>query len=289
MNPLSLMNEAMAYIEQNLTGEVDFDRMAHIAGCSEYHFRRMFSYLAGMPLGEYIRCRRLAMAGTLLREGRKVMDCAVLLGYDSADAFRKAFLGMHGISPSEAKREGTPLKAFPPMTFQLTITGGSKMNYRMVQSEPFKIVGFKKRITLQYEGVNPQMNSLNENLTPECVAELKALCDIDPRGILSVSANFADRTGGEGTELDQYVGVATTKYPPDCYTVLPVEASVWAVFTSIGPFPKALQDTWARIYAEWLPSSDYQLTGDPELLWYGSPDLTRTNCKTEIWIPVEKR
>ena len=161
------------------------------------------------------------------------------------------------------------------------------MNVRIIHKNPFRIVGFKKRITTQFEGVNPQMQSLNENLTPEHIAALKVLCDTEPTGMLSVSANFAKRTEG-GAELDQYVGVATTKEAPTGYSVLEVEASDWAVFSVSGLFPQAVQDTWARIYSEWLPSSAYQLTGGPELLWYDSPDLSRDDCRNEIWIPVAR-
>jgi AraC family transcriptional regulator len=292
MNPLAQMNAAMAYLEAHLTGEVDFERMARLVGCSEYHFRRMFSYLAGMPLGEYVRRRRLAMAGALLRRGEKVIDCAALLGYDSPDAFRKAFQGMHGITPSEATRAGATLKAFPPMTFQLTIRGGSTMDDRIVHKDAFQIVGFKKRITLQFRGINPQMADVTAKLTMENIMELKGLCDTEPMGMLSVSADYADGyfdQPKEGMELDQYTGVATTKPAPGGYDTLQVPESDWAVFTTIGVFPDAMQDTWGRIYAEWLPASDYQLTKGPSLVWYDSPDLTRPDCKNEIWIPVEKR
>ncbi|WP_241547304.1 helix-turn-helix transcriptional regulator [Enterococcus gallinarum] len=102
MNPLENMNQAMAYLEENLLEEIDFTHMAKLAGCSEYHFRRVFSYLAGMSLSEYLRCRKLVLAGDLLKQGAKVIDTATLLGYDSSDAFSKAFRGMHGISPSQA-------------------------------------------------------------------------------------------------------------------------------------------------------------------------------------------
>ncbi|MDR2909079.1 MAG: AraC family transcriptional regulator [Oscillospiraceae bacterium] len=292
MNPLAQMNEAMLYLEENMTGEISFGRMAQIAGCSEYHFRRMFSWLAGMPLGEYIRRRRLVLAATLLQQGNKVVDCALMCGYDSPDSFAKAFASMHGITPSQAKLQGAALKAFPPMTFQLTIKGGSTMEYRIVHKGTFKIVGFKKRVTLQFEGVNPQMESLTARLTPEIIAQLKGLCDTDPKGMLSVSANYDDgfaERPKEGMELDQYTGVATTRPAPEGYDALQVAESDWAVFTSVGPFPKAMQDDWARVYAEWLPSSDWQLTNGPSLVWYESPDLTRPDCKTEIWIPVEKK
>jgi AraC family transcriptional regulator len=288
MNHLAQMNQAMDYLEKHLTKEINFERMAQIAGCTEYHFRRMFSYLAGIPIGEYIRCRKLALAGTLLREGQKVIDCAVLLGYDSPDAFRRAFQELHGISLSDAKRGNTILKAFPPMTFQLTIKGGTKMDYRIVHKGEFSIVGFKKRITLQFEGINSQIDNITAKLTPEIITELKGLCDIEPEGILNASVNFEDQTL-EGTELDQYVCVATTKPAPDGYDVLRVEESYWAVFTVIGAFPKAVQDTWARIYAEWLTSSDFLLTDAPSLLWFENTDLTKPDCKNEIWIPVAKR
>ena len=161
------------------------------------------------------------------------------------------------------------------------------MDYRIVHNASFQIVGFKKRITLQYHGENPQMASLYENLTPERIMELKNLANIQPRGVISVSANFTEREV-EGTELDQYVGVATTQKASDAYDLLQVEESDWAVFTVVGPFPEAVQKTWARIYGEWLAMSHYQLTGGPELLWHESPDLSKPDCKSEIWIPVSK-
>lgn len=287
MNSLADMNKAMQYIEENLTSSVDYARVSQIAGCSEYHFRRLFSYLSGIPLSEYVRCRKLALAATMLHHGMKVIDCATLMGYDSADSFARAFQKMHGINPSEAKDRQCKLMAFPPMTFQLTIQGGSKMDYRIVHNPSFKVVGFKKRITLQFEGVNPQMDSLYEKLTPEIIAELKSLCDLDPQGIISVSAHFEDHTREE-TEVDQYIGVSTTQPAPAGYDVLEVPESDWGVFTAVGPFPETLQTLWARIYSEWLPSTDYELTHGPELLWHESPDLTKPDCKSEIWIPLTR-
>ena len=288
MNTLTQMNKAMRYIEQNLMGEIEFDEMSRIACCSEYHFRRMFSFLSGMPLGEYIRRRKLSIAAVLLNEeDNKIIDIALQLGYNSPDAFSKAFQAMHGISPSSVKKGNIIIKAFPPMTFQLTIKGGNEMDYRIIEKDAFKIVGLKKRITLVFEGVNHQMDSVLQSLTADKIKELKSLCDIEPKGILSVSANFSERTV-EGSELDQYIGVATTKQATDKCDVLEVDAASWAVFTVVGEFPKALQDTWARIYAEWFPTSGYELTCGPEILWNESPDTSKPNYKSEIWIPVRK-
>jgi AraC family transcriptional regulator len=159
------------------------------------------------------------------------------------------------------------------------------MDYRIVDKEAFKIVGIKKRITLIYEGVNPQMESMWAQLTPERIAELKSLSNVPPEGILCVSANFSEGRE-EGTELDQYIGVATASSVPEHWDTLSVPASQWAVFTAIGEFPKALQDTWGRIYAEWFPTSGYESTGGPEILWNESPDTRKSDYKSEIWIPV---
>ncbi len=161
------------------------------------------------------------------------------------------------------------------------------MNYRVVEKDGFYIVGFKKRITMQFKGINTQMDSLVQKLTPQVIDELKGFCDVEPKGILSVSANFDERTT-EGSQLDQYVGVATSRAASNGYDILHVAASTWAVFKVVGMFPDAIQDTWSQIYAEWFPASGYELTGGPELLWNETPDTSSPDYKSEIWIPVHK-
>ncbi|HBG11855.1 MAG TPA: AraC family transcriptional regulator, partial [Clostridium sp.] len=228
------------------------------------------------------------VAGLILqKESVKVIDLALQLGYESPEAFSKAFQVMHGVTPSQAKKANTELKVLPPMTFQLTIKGGLEMNYRVVEKDGFYIVGFKKRITMQFKGINTQMDSLVQKLTPQVIDELKGFCDVEPKGILSVSANFDERTT-EGSQLDQYVGVATSRAASNGYDILHVAASTWAVFKVVGMFPDAIQDTWSQIYAEWFPASGYELTGGPELLWNETPDTSSPDYKSEIWIPVHK-
>lgn len=288
MDSLRQMNLAMKYIEDNLIETIDFKKLSQIAACSEYHFRRMFSFLSGMSLNEYIRLRRLTLAVTLLQnKNNKVIDISLMLGYESPDSFTKAFRSFHGITPSQARKSNTSLKAFPHMTFQLKIQGGMEMNYRIVEKEGFKIVGAKKRITLIYEGVNPQMDSMLAGLPIEDFKDLKQLSNVEPSGIICVSANF-DSERSEGSELDQYIGVATNKSVDGKWSVLNIEASTWAVFTVVGDFPSALQDTWARIYSEWFTTAGYESTGGPEILWNEGPDTSKKDFKSEIWIPVVK-
>ncbi len=289
MNALKQMNLAMNYIEANLDGEIDLQKVARLACCSEYHFKRMFSFLSGFPLSEYIRRRRLTLAALELRDpNARIIDLAVKYGYDSPDSFTRAFQALHGVTPTEARKSDAVLKAFPPMTFQLTIKGGNEMDYRIVEKEAFQIAGIKKQITLVYEGVNPQMDDMWARLREKDFTALKELSDVEPKGILCVSANFTEGRA-EGTLLDQYIGVATSRPVPERWEVLPVDAGTWAVFTAIGEFPKALQDVWARIYSEWFPTSGYELTGGPEILRNEGRDTSLPNYKSELWIPIAKR
>jgi AraC family transcriptional regulator len=290
MDSLSKMNQALEYVEEHLTKDIDYRKIANIACCSEYHFKRMFSFLSGIGLSEYIRRRRLTLAALDLKDTNlRVIDVAVKYGYDSADSFSRAFQSIHGILPSEARNENIQLKAYPRMTFQLSIKGGCEMNYRIVEKEPFKLVGFKKRVPIVFEGVNPEIAKMTELLTPEVIKQLKALSNVEPTGIISASTNFSEGRMEEKGELDHYIGVATTRDDTAEFDVLEVEAHTWAVFESIGPFPETLQNVWGRIYSEWFPSSGYEAVEGPEILWNESPDTSNPKYRSEIWIPVKKK
>ncbi|EJL46117.1 AraC family transcriptional regulator [Brevibacillus agri] len=289
MDLLQKLNEALDYIEEHLAGEIDFKEVARVACCSEYHFKRMFSSLAGIPLSEYIRRRRITLAAFDLKDSKlKVIDIAVKYGYNSPDSFARAFAQMHGVTPSEARASGQSLKAYPRMTFYLSIKGGSAMNYRMEEKEAFRIVGLKKRVPLIYNGVNPEIAAMWASLDAEKIRLLKSLSNVEPLGMLSASTNFSDGRLDNG-ELDHYIGVATTLDCPESLAKLEVPASTWAVFEAVGPFPDTLQDVWGRIYSEWFLSSGYELAEGPEMLWNADKDTTSPTFRSEIWIPVVKK
>ncbi|HEM4443255.1 TPA: AraC family transcriptional regulator [Streptococcus suis] len=290
MDSLSSMNNAMVYIEENLTDDINYSEVSKIAYCSEYHFKRMFSFLSGISLSEYIRRRRLTLAALDLKDrDLRIIDVAVKYGYNSADSFSRAFHSLHGILPSEARSENTQLKAYPRMTFQLSIKGGCEMNYRIVEKGPFKLVGFKKRVPIIFEGVNPGIAKMTELLTPEVIKQLKAISNVEPTGIISASTNFSEGRMEEKGELDHYIGVATSGDETAEFDVLKIDASTWAVFESIGPFPETLQDVWGRIYSEWFPSSGHEVVEGPEILWNESPDTGNSKYRSEIWVPVKKK
>ncbi|MGG0482209.1 AraC family transcriptional regulator [Priestia aryabhattai] len=290
MDLLRNMNRALDYIEENLTNDIDFREVARLALCSEYHFKRMFSFLAGITLSEYIRRRRLTLAAFELKDSNiKVIDVAIKYNYSSPDSFTRAFQNLHGITPSEAKKSSSSLKAFPKMTFQLSIKGGNEMNYRIEEKEAFHIVGIKERVPIIFHGVNPKIAAMWESLNDETIRELKELSNVTPLGLLSASVNFSEGRMEEKGQLDHYIGVATTKDCPDHLVQLEVPAGTWAVFEAVGPFPDTLQDVWGRIYSEWFPASTYEQVEGPEILWNEHKNVTSPTFKSEIWIPVLKK
>jgi AraC family transcriptional regulator len=175
------------------------------------------------------------------------------------------------------------------MTFQLSIKGGNEMNYRIEEKEAFRIVGIKKRVPIIFNGVNPEIASMWQSLDSEKRSELKKLSNVEPFGLLNVSTDFSEGRMEEKGEFDHYIGVATTDECPEELTQLEVSASSWAVFEVIGSFPSALQDVWGRIYSEWFPSSNYEQTEGPEILWCEDKDITSPSFKSEIWIPILKK
>lgn len=149
MNIIKNLNDALDYIEENLTNDIDYKEVARLAFCSEYHFMRMFSFLAGVTLSEYVRRRRLTLAAFELNGNElKVIDIALKYGYSSPDSFARAFQSIHGITPAEARNDGQLLKAYPRMTFHISVKGESAMNYRIEAKEDFCIVGIQKRVPI---------------------------------------------------------------------------------------------------------------------------------------------
>ncbi len=250
----------------------------------------MFSFLSGVNLSEYVRRRRLTLAGLDLKnQDVKIIDVAVKYGYSSADAFSRAFSSLHGVLPSEVKNGDVQIKAFPKMTFKLSIEGVEEMNYRIVEKEAFKIVGFGKRVGIVFNGVNPEIADMYKLLTPEIIMKLKSMSNVEPLGMISASTNFSEGRMEEKGELDHYIGVATSNSEIDGFDVLEVERNTWAVFESVGKFPETLQSIWGRIYSEWFPSSGYESVNAPEIVWNESPDTTNPNYRSEIWIAIRKK
>ncbi|MET2100132.1 AraC family transcriptional regulator [Enterococcus faecalis] len=282
---LANLNQAMDYIEEHLTEEVSFDELAKKTGISVYHFKRTFSFFAGMSLAEYIKKRRLAEANLALLAGEKVTDVAFKYGYQSIEGFSRAFRDWSGQAPSEVMKTQIQ-KTFPKFSFYIDIKGGQSMDVKLIEKPAFQIVGVSQKVPLQYQGENQAIMELAQRITPQQRAEMHTFDDIYPHQVVNASFDFQEGRTTEGGEMTHMIGFATLQ--ENIYEdleQLSVPAHTWAVFPNEGPFPQTLQETWARIFSEWLPSSGYQVVAAPEISFtqYQGPAEAKYS---EIWLAV---
>ncbi|MGW2814513.1 AraC family transcriptional regulator [Streptomyces sp. NPDC001415] len=284
---LKRLNQAMEHIEDRLDGDIDVGELARIAMTSEYHLRRLFSALAGMPLSEYVRRRRLTVAGAEVLAGqRTLLDVAVRYGYTSGEAFARAFRAVHGVGPGEARRTGAALRSQPRMSFRLVVEGSTSMRYQVVEKEAFYLVGRKARVPLVHAGVNPSIAEFIRSIGPETARRIHQLSDQEPEGIVSACDDL-DPSRAEGTELDYWHAALTQEAPPEDLDSLLVPAGTWAVFENTGPFPEALQHLWRDVFTEWFPSNPYQSRPGPEILRTRPTEVGDTTDAV-LWIPIER-
>ncbi|MBD5113998.1 MAG: AraC family transcriptional regulator [Ruminococcaceae bacterium] len=272
------IQNAVQYIEDNLTEELNIDDIAIKAYVSSFHFQRIFSALCGFTVGEYIRGRRLsAAAQELSRSDAKVIDIALKYGYESHDSFTRAFTKFHGVSPSAAKENGAQLKSFAPLKIKLTLEGGTIMEYKIVKKAAFTVIGRSRRFL--YE------NSYQE--IPKFWQEhMKSPESANIIGMYGLSVDNKER------DFEYYIAdnYCPQKDIPDGYATYTLPAGLWAIFPCRGPMVDTLQSTNTRIWNEWLPNCrEYKLVGNYNIEAYFAPthnDPKDDYC--EIWIPVEK-
>ncbi len=281
MEWIERLNEAIGYIEEHLTGEIDYERLGQIACCSSYHFQRMFTYMAGVPLSEYIRRRKMSLAAVDLQgKSMKIIDVAGKYGYNSPTAFNRAFQSVHGIAPSAVKNEGVSVKSFPPVLFKITVRGVEEMNYRIETKDAFRIAGvsvpLNKDIEKNFSAIPAKWQEISANGT---LQRLIRMMDTPPMGVLGVS------TCNDTEPWRYYIAVSTSQETNDLeyYTV---PAATWAIFSGEGT-NQSIQDLERRIVTEWLPTSGYGYGNAPDVEVYLNPDPQ--NAQYEVWIPVVKK
>ena len=281
MEWIERLNDAVGYIEEHLTEEIDYERLGKIACCSSYHFQRMFTYMAGVPLSEYIRRRRMSLAAVDLQStGIKIIDVAGKYGYNSPTAFNRAFQSVHGIAPSAVKNEGVSVKSFPPVSFKLIVKGVEEMNYRIETKAAFRIVGvsvpLEKDIEKNFAVIPRKWQEIVMNGT---LRKLTGLMDTQPMGVLGVS------TCNDTEPWRYYIAVSSSQTDKDLegYTV---PAATWAVFPGAGT-NQSIQELERRIVTEWLPTSGYEYGNAPDAEVYLNPDPQ--NAQYEVWIPVVRK
>lgn len=290
---LERWNHAIAAIDERLTDEIDVADLARMTLTSEYHFRRMFSTLAGMPVSEYVRRRRMTVAAAEVLDGAALADLAVRYGYGSADAFRRAFRAVHGLTPEQARAAGASLRSQPRLRLHLTLEGASPMQHRIETLDPFRLVGATTRIPLVYAGPNPDMIAFQRSLPDDLDARLELLADAGlPSGPFSASTGFTEDRA-DGSPFDYWHAVATRRSAAelsDDLAVLEVPAHTWVVFevTAQRDFMAAMQNLWRDAYGDWFPSNPYLSVPAPEILCVLESSDDWSSGRAELWLAVER-
>ena len=286
---IAALNRLVDLVEESLNGDHDLKEVARTLGTTEYHLRRMFSSLSGMPLSEYVRRRRMTVAAAdVVRGEQDLLHVAIRHGYGSAEAFGRAFRAVHGVSPGDARRDGGPLRTQPQLRFRLTVEGSERMDTRFADLPGIRLVGRAVRVPLVHRGVNPRIQQHVAALPAEEHLRLKALGDSEPSGLLAVSDDL-DPDRAEGSELTYLHGVAVsaaTAVPGDLDTI-DVPAGRWVVIRIPGPQPRNLQKTWALVATEWFPSNPWRLRPGPEIVAVLGPAADFSTATCELWLPVE--
>lgn len=281
MEWIERLNQAIGYIEEHLKDDIDYEQLGKITCCLTYHFQRMFSYMASIPLSEYIRRRKMSLAAVDLQAGnKKIIDVASEYGYQSPTAFNRAFQSIHGIAPSAVKNEGVSIKSFPPITFKITVKGVEKMNYRIEKKDAFRIIGVSQPLDKEIENnfaVVPKM--WQEAAINGTIQRLASLMDAMPMGLLGVSAC------NDVEQWKYFIAVSSTKETTEFEEYI-VPAATWAIFAGTGT-NLSIQELEQRIVTEWLPTSGYEYANAPDIEVYLNPDPE--NAQYEVWLPVKKK
>lgn len=289
MDWITGIQNAINYIENHLTEEIDYDKAAAEAACSSFYFQRIFSILCDISLSEYIRNRRLTLAGNELNASNaKVIDIALKYGYESPESFARAFFKFHGITPSEAKKNGSKLKSFSRLSVKITLSGGSVMDYKIVEKEAFEIIEKVEAHSIE--------NETNSKSIPDFWTRshndgtVKTLFENATDNTFIFGVCYGNNSDSAKT-FNYSIGAICDENTivPKGFRKNTIPARTWAIFECKGAMPKAIQDMWHKITAEFFPTSGYEPTCEMDIEAYTEGDMGSENYRSEIWIPVVKK
>jgi len=285
MDWLDHLNKAVEYIDENLESEIDNDQLARIACCSVFHFSRMFSYVAGIPLSQYIRNRKMTAASfDLQTTDIKIIDLSLKYGYESPTAFNRAFKRVHGIAPSSARKKGVKLTAYPPISFTMQIKGEEKMKYKIETKDAFRIVGVSKHYEMNIEENFKEVPKFwQKTMITGKIPKILKLNDTEPKALLGVS------TCMNGKDFDYYIAAASSLEVPKKYSEYTVPSCTWGIFECVGALPNSIQELQKRIVTEWLPTSGYEYADAPDIEVYFEGNQKSEKYVCEVWIPLAKK
>ncbi len=289
MDWITAMQNALDYIEAHLTENIDYEKIAADSFFSNHYFQRTFGILCGYTLGEYIRFRRLSLAGEELAKGKKkVIDMALKYGYDSPDSFAKAFQKFHGITPSQARVDGKTLKSFSRLRIKISLEGGNIMNYKVEEKQAFYV--------LERVGVHTVVNDENKVSVPAFWEKSNGDGSVDKLVELSSDKGYLfgicyGNSVKNDPTFEYSIAVKCDKdtVAPEGFRKNLIPAKTWLVFSCVGAMPDAIQETWQKIMSEFFPTSVYQPTCEMDIEAYMDGDMDSPDYRSEIWIPVKKK
>lgn len=278
--------KAIDYMESNLLEDINYQDVAKVVYMSNYHFHRVFSMIVGMTANEYIKNRRLSMAGQEISiSDVKVIDIAMKYGYESPESFSKAFMRFHGITPNVARRSGIQLKSFNRLVIKIKLEGGTIMDFKIVEKKGFNVLAKVKKF--RNEIISEESNTEIPDFWKECggVGIFSVLNDnTEIHDVYGLCAPISK----ESTHFKYGIGM---KYDgviiPKGFEIWEVKPTIWAVFKCIGEDGECIGHTWDKIFKEFLPSSEYEMLDDTDFEFY--PEKNDGECFCEIWIPVKKK
>lgn len=294
------LQKAIDYIEDHLTETIDYDVAAAQSFSSSYHFQRVFSILCGFTLGEYIRSRRLSLAGMeLATSDAKVIDVALKYGYESPDSFAKAFQKFHGILPSQARSSGSNLRSFSRLVLKFSLEGGNVMNYRIEKKQELIFTGYTRRFTgtpgnrREQECdfyVSTRVNQyVLKALSYDCDTQYNIVSGIDDEGydfyIASLLDEWTTNNMGKTLGAEEAKRFEKIVVPEGLYLICETEKT---------QYPTLLfEDLRRKAVSEWLPSSGYELAEAPEISVYHwfykhGDDQINQSRYAELWLPIAK-
>lgn len=281
------LQKAIDYMEAHLLDDISIDEIAKEASSSKYHFQRTFAILTDISIGDYLRQRRLTMAAQeLLVSDEKIINIAYKYGYDTPEAFTKAFRKQHGVTPTEARKNKGKLKSYNRLVIQVTLKGAEPMKYTIVEKDEFHVIGVKREFSLLNDENLKEIPKMWDDVHRDGTNHLLVnLNNGDMKGVLGVCV---DKRGAEqGDKIDYWIGTAYDGDLPEGLDILKIPASKWGVFEVHGPMPHAMQKVWKQIFSEWFPSHQYEHAGTPELEVYPAENPNDPNYYSEIWIPLK--
>ncbi|MFF2588388.1 effector binding domain-containing protein [Peribacillus butanolivorans] len=281
------IQKAINYMEEHLLDDLTIESISRQANASAFHFQRTFTILTDISVGEYVRRRRLALAAQeISRTNCKIIDLAYKYGYDTPEAFSKAFRRQHGVSPSEARKYIGKLTFYERLVIQVILKGEIPMKYNIIERDSFQLIGIMREFSLvngeNLIGIPKLWDKVNSDGTDD---QLGKLNNGQIKGLLGVCVD--KRILEQNETMDYWIATEYDGQVPEGYSSLTIPASKWVIFEVHGPMPDAIQEVWKRIFSEWFPTSGYEHAGTPEMEVYTDDDASNPDYYSEIWIPVK--